>query len=152
MGLAITTRPMLFGYRRAAVRRRIGAHRRMVVLDIPKQCCSAWTRHQNLPSTSSLLASFAAPWLTVCSVPGERLPPARQLAEGLGINVHTMLRAFSTLRHEGLLEVRRGRGTIVTGHTPSRADLITRVKELVEAARSVGMSNTEILQTVEVQL
>ena len=65
---------------------------------------------------------------------GERLSPAREIAGSLGVNVHTLLRAFKILREEGLLEVRRGRGTIVTSQTPCQVKLVERVRELVAEA------------------
>jgi GntR family transcriptional regulator len=35
--------------------------------------------------------------------PGERLPPAKDLAAVLGVNANTVLRALRQLREEGLL-------------------------------------------------
>lgn len=84
--------------------------------------------------------------------PGAKLPPARQLAERLGVNVHTLLRAFKTLQDEGLLEVRRGRGTLVTDHAPERVDLVSTAKKLVLEARRQGLADIEIRQLVEAQL
>jgi DNA-binding FadR family transcriptional regulator len=51
--------------------------------------------------------------------PGERLPPAKDLAAVLGVNTKTVLRSLRVLRDEGLLEFRRGRGVSIVG-TPKR--------------------------------
>ncbi|MCE2527604.1 MAG: GntR family transcriptional regulator [Actinomycetia bacterium] len=83
---------------------------------------------------------------------GEKLPAARELAKGLGVNVHTVLRAFQTLRDEGLLEVRRGRGTSVAAAAKSATRHVELARRLVREARRSGMGDREILKLVEVQL
>lgn len=72
--------------------------------------------------------------------PGDRLPPAREIAAGLGVNLHTVLHAFQELRDEGLIEVRRGRGAIVTVAAASLADLHADVEALVARARRLGIT------------
>lgn len=84
--------------------------------------------------------------------PGDKLPPARELADSLGVNVHTMLRAFQSLRDEGLLEVRRGRGTMVTGDAPERLTFVELARSLVKEARRAGLGDDKIRQLVEAQL
>src|SRR5438874_7868575 len=69
--------------------------------------------------------------------PGERLPPARDLAAVLGVNPNTVLRALRSLREEGLLEFRRGRVITVAG-TPERGAVVARARELVTFARRQG--------------
>lgn len=80
--------------------------------------------------------------------PGERLPPAKDLAAVLGVNTNTVLRALRVLREEGLLEFRRGRGITVAG-TPERGAVVTRAKELVEFARSQGYRLDELVEIIE---
>jgi len=84
--------------------------------------------------------------------PGDKLPPAKELAKSLGVNIHTMLRAYKTLQEEGLLEVRRGRGTLVTNQAPQRTDLVTAAQKLVKEARHFGLADEDIRQLLEGQL
>jgi len=79
--------------------------------------------------------------------PGERLPPARDLAAVLGVNTNTVLRALRTLRDEGMLEFRRGRGVTVVG-TPQRGAVIERARDLVRFAREHGYRRDELIEII----
>jgi len=82
------------------------------------------------------------------AAPGDRLPLARDLATVLGVNPNTVLRALRTLRDEGLLEFRRGRGITVSG-TPQRGTVLRRVNELVDYARTHGYRREELITMIE---
>ena len=81
--------------------------------------------------------------------PGERLPPARDLAAVMGVNSNTVLRALRVLRDEGLLEFRRGRGITVAGDAPTKGLLITRARELIALAQRQGYRPEEVIQIIE---
>jgi GntR family transcriptional regulator len=80
---------------------------------------------------------------------GERLPPARDLAAVLGVNANTVFRALRTLRDEGLVEFRRGRGVSVTGIAPERSVVVTKARELVAAARRYGYRPEDLAEIIE---
>ena len=80
--------------------------------------------------------------------PGERLPPARDLAAVLEVNTNTMLRSLRLLRDEGLLEFRRGRGITVVG-TPESGAVLARVRELMAFARDHGYHPDELVALIE---
>jgi GntR family transcriptional regulator len=82
------------------------------------------------------------------ATPGERLPPAKDLAAILGVNTNTVLRSLRMLRDEGLLEFRRGRGISVAG-TPARGAVVQRAKELVHFARGQGYRLDELVKIIE---
>ncbi len=44
---------------------------------------------------------------------GEQLPSVRQLAEMIGINMHTVNKAYSILQQEGFVKIDRRRGAII---------------------------------------
>lgn len=81
--------------------------------------------------------------------PGDRLPPARYLAQVLGVNHNTVIRALHTLRDEGILEFRRGRGISVVGDAPERSALMAKAKELVRLARRQGYRHDELIAIIE---
>lgn len=75
---------------------------------------------------------------------GERLPAARDLAASLDVNIHTVLRAYQKLRDEGLVELRRGRGAVVSGDAPRNAELADALDRLVDTARRFGVGAAEL--------
>ena len=79
--------------------------------------------------------------------PGERLPPARDLAAVLQVNTNTALRALRLLRDEGLLEFRRGRGVTVAG-SAGRGTVLARARELLRYARKQGYDRAELIQMI----
>ena len=80
---------------------------------------------------------------------GERLPTARELAEALDVNMHTVLRAYGDLRDEGLVDMRRRRGVIVQAAGDTRARLLGLVREVAAEAARQGVSKTELRKLIE---
>jgi GntR family transcriptional regulator len=80
--------------------------------------------------------------------PGDRLPPARDLAAVMGVNTNTVLRAMRALRDEGLLDFRRGHGIRVSG-TPERSVVAARARDLVAFARNQGYRPDELIAIIQ---
>ncbi|PPH85581.1 GntR family transcriptional regulator [Rathayibacter sp. AY1D5] len=81
---------------------------------------------------------------------GDRLPPARELADSLGINMHTVLRAYAALRDDGILQMRRGRGAWITESAgPGLVRVTALVDELLAEARRSGITPAELVRLIE---
>src|SRR5215472_3910933 len=78
------------------------------------------------------------------AAPGERLPPARDLAAVLGVNRNTVLRALRLPRDEGVIEFRRGRGITVTA-APHTAALVAAARDLLAQARRNGYTRDDLI-------
>ncbi len=81
--------------------------------------------------------------------PGDRLPAAREVAASLGINLHTVLRAYQELRDEGLVDMRRGRGAVVTDAATPLAELHDDIRALAERAHSLGLSTDSLASIIK---
>lgn len=92
------------------------------------------------PIFVQLAASVRADAATGRVRPGDRLPAAREVAEALGVNVHTVLHAYQDLRDEGLIELHRGRGAVVTEAAVPLAALHRDILELTGKARALGLA------------
>jgi GntR family transcriptional regulator len=90
--------------------------------------------------------------------PGDELPSVRELAESLGINMHTVRSAYLKLRNQGIINLRLGRrARIASMRTPEpdaelMADIAARFKELITDALLMGMSPDSLRKLVEQQL
>lgn len=97
-----------------------------------------------VPLWEQLSASIRSGAIAGRLTPGERLPSARELAASLDINVHTVLRAYQLMRDEGLIDLRRGRGAIVTARRHDYGELTTAIGHVVTEARARGISATAL--------
>ena len=70
---------------------------------------------------------------------GDRLPSARELAAALEVNVHTVLHAYQQLRDEGLVELRRGRGAVLTDAAGALTSLHDDITALAAKAVAAGL-------------
>jgi GntR family transcriptional regulator len=82
------------------------------------------------------------------AAPGERLPPARDLAAVLGVNRNTVLRALRLLREEGVVEFRRGRGITVTA-APQTTALLAAARDLLTQARRNGYQRDDLIRLIQ---
>lgn len=92
------------------------------------------------PLYDQVAASVRSDILSGVLAPGDRLPPARDVAVALEINQHTVLHAYQSLRDEGLVDLRRGRGAVVAASAAPLVELAKHVDDLVRRAARLGVS------------
>ncbi|MBQ9511742.1 MAG: GntR family transcriptional regulator [Lachnospiraceae bacterium] len=83
---------------------------------------------------------------------GEQLPSVRQLAETIGINMHTVNKAYAILQREGFVKIDRRRGAIIAVDLNKLEALAEANEDLsVVLARAMckGISRNEIHDLVD---
>jgi GntR family transcriptional regulator len=89
---------------------------------------------------------------------GERLPSARDLADELKVNFHTVRKAYGDLEQAGLVRQERGLGTFVADHPPRLdaeevRELVRRhVERLVADLAGLGLRARAVEDLVEEEL
>ena len=83
---------------------------------------------------------------------GNTLPSVRQLADNIGINMHTVNKAYSVLKQEGFLRVDRRRGAVIALDTDKMRTISEMRRDLsVILARGVckNVSREEVHNLVD---
>ena len=83
---------------------------------------------------------------------GDTLPSVRQLAEDIGINMHTVNKAYTVLKQEGFVKVDRRKGAVIA----LDADKLRALGEMEEAMRVIlakgickGISREEVYRMID---
>ena len=85
--------------------------------------------------------------------PGDPLPSVRELARDIGVNYHTVNKAYTLLRDEGYVNVYGRRGAVVC--KPPEVDeafikyIETILLKLMSEAKSKGMEPNEVVRLAE---
>ncbi|WP_129699764.1 GntR family transcriptional regulator [Anaerostipes caccae] len=83
---------------------------------------------------------------------GESLPSVRQLAQILGVNMHTVNKAYAILREEGYLKLDRREGAVVSVDANEKAKQLEELEEslqiLVAQAICKGVTREELYQLI----
>ncbi len=80
-------------------------------------------------------------------LPGDTLPSVRELAENVGINMHTVNKAYAILRQEGYLRLDRRNGAVVAVNSDKlRAMEYLKNEMRISLAKALcrGLSEEEI--------
>ena len=78
---------------------------------------------------------------------GDALPSVRQLADTIGINMHTVNKAYSVLRQEGFVKVDRRRGAVIAidiDKLQAREELKKDMQVLLAKSRCKKISKEEV--------
>jgi len=72
---------------------------------------------------------------------GDMLPSVRQLADDIGINMHTVNKAYTVLRQEGIVKVDRRRGAVIAIDIDRLKSLGEIKKELTVLLAKAALKN-----------
>ncbi|WP_291583616.1 GntR family transcriptional regulator [Clostridium sp. UBA6640] len=83
---------------------------------------------------------------------GEALPSIRDLSVDIGVNLHTINKAYNLLKDEGYLSIDRRKGAMVNVNKDNKKDFLNSIDEELEVflCRCIckGVSKEEIIKLI----
>jgi GntR family transcriptional regulator len=86
---------------------------------------------------------------------GMALPPVRQVADDLGVNLNTIAAAYRELQKEGLLRVKHGSGALVSARRVTQqndAELRKGLRASLAHLALAGLPRSEIVEIVNEEI
>ncbi len=86
---------------------------------------------------------------------GSSLPPVRQVAADLGVNLNTVAFAYRSLQKDGLVKIRHGAGAVVVSQVlggKSEEQLLTQLRAALTQLVLAGLTRGEISALVSNEL
>ncbi len=83
---------------------------------------------------------------------GEALPSVRQLADHIGINMHTVNKAYTVLKQEGFIQLDRRRGAVIAvdvDKLEAIEDMRGKLKVILAKARCKNISREEVHELID---
>lgn len=83
---------------------------------------------------------------------GEALPSVRQLADMIGINMHTVNKAYTVLKQEGFVKVDRRRGAVIAvdiDKIRAMEEISRELRILLAKARCKNISKEEVHELID---
>lgn len=83
---------------------------------------------------------------------GDALPSVRQLADEIGINMHTVNKAYTVLKQEGFIQLDRRRGAVISvdvDKLEAIEDMRGKLKVILAKARCKNISREEVHELVD---
>ena len=87
--------------------------------------------------------------------PGAQLPSIRELSKALAVNPTTIVKAYTELEHEGVVEMKQGKGAFLAEARPGLSTedcaraLGRLARQLAVEAKQMGASKDAVMKIVE---
>ncbi len=83
---------------------------------------------------------------------GDSLPSVRQMADTIGINMHTVNKAYAVLREEGIIQLDRRRGAVIAidmNKLQAMEDMKCQLRVVLAKGRCKNITKEDVYELVD---